>query len=222
MSQVPGTPPRSARRRILVGLAVLVLTAAGCATVAPGLTDGGLQTHVLTAPAGATARPASGPVLLVAPPIARAGFDSRRMAYVQRPFELSYFARNEWADTPARMLHPLLVQVLEAQGAFRAVLAGPNAAAADLRLDTEVLALQQEFLTEPSVTRVALRAQVVDLASREVLATQVFEAIEPAASADPYGGVVGLNRALHVVLGRLAAFVAMAASGAERRPPATR
>jgi cholesterol transport system auxiliary component len=202
------------RRLALALLGALALAVAGCATVAPTLGAGSVQTHVLGLPGSARAAPGKGPSLLVAPPIARAGLDTRRMAYVQRPFELGYFARNEWADTPARMLHPLLVQVLEARGWFRAVVAGPNAATADLRLDTEILALQQEFLTEPSMARVALRAQLVDLATRQVLATRNFEAAEPAPSADPYGGVVALNRALATVLEDLAGFTASAASAA--------
>jgi cholesterol transport system auxiliary component len=189
------------------GGALLALLVAGCAPVGP-LGQNGVQTHVLAVPAAPRAVPVvSGPVLLVSPPGVRAGLDSRRIAYVQRPFELSYFARSEWADTPARMLQPLLVQSLEGSGAFRAVVAGPSPAATDLRLETEVLALQQEFLTTPSVARVSLRAQVVDPASRRVVATETFEAVEPADSADPYSGVVASNRALARVLADVTAFV---------------
>ena len=197
----------------------LVLALTGCATVAPGLQQEGVQTHLLAVPAAPRGGSGSGPELLVAPPTARAGLDSPRMVYLQRPFEVSYYARNEWADTPARMLQPLLVQSVEAGGAFRAVVAGPSPAAADLRLDTEVLALQQEFLSESSVTRVALRAQVVDLASRRVVATETFEAVEPAVSGDPYGGVVAINRALERVLGELTAFVSRVGTARRSLPP---
>jgi cholesterol transport system auxiliary component len=175
-----------------------------------------VQTHLLAAGPGpgraqvprAEARP--GPSLFVPQPVVRGGLDSRRMVYVARPYELSYFARNEWADTPARMLHPLIVQALETNGAFRAVVSASNAVASDLRLDTELLALQQEFLERPSVARVAIRAQLVDLSSRRVLATEVLEAEELAPTDDPYGGVIALNRALARVLEDLAAFAARA------------
>jgi cholesterol transport system auxiliary component len=185
----------------------LGLALAACATVTPGLGDGRSQTHVLggAVPAGVTS--GTGPVLLVAPPGVRPGLDSTRMAYVERAYELGYFGRNQWADTPARMLSPLLVRSLEGSGSFRAVVASPSPALAGLRLETELLALQQEFLTRPSVGRLALRAQLVDLPGRQVIATGVFEAAEPAPSDDPYGGVVALNRALERVLAELTEFV---------------
>jgi cholesterol transport system auxiliary component len=204
------------RRQWLAG-AALGLALAGCATVTAPLRGDGVQTHLLAVGAvpgrewdpGTEAR-TTGPSLAVPQPVVRGGIDSRRMVYVARPYELSYFARNEWADTPARMLHPLLVQALEGAGAFRAVVSTSNSVVSDLRLDTEVLALQQEFLERPSVARVAIRAQLVDLASRRVLATRVLEAKETAPSDDPYGGVVALNQALARVLADLSAFAARA------------
>jgi len=114
------------------------------------------------------------------------------------------------------MLQPLLVQSLEGSGAFQAVVAGPSPVAADLRLETEVLALHQEFLSTPSVARVALRAQAVDPTSRRVVATETFEATEPADSADPYGGVVATNRALGRVLADLTAFASRLGRGPAR------
>jgi cholesterol transport system auxiliary component len=194
----------------------LGLGLAGCATVATSVGGNGVQTHLLAIapvpgrdPVSGTG-PRSGPSLLVPQPVVRGGLDSRRMVYIARPYELSYFARNEWADAPARMLQPLLVQALEGSGAFRAVVSASSSAAVDVRLDTEVLALQQEFLERPSVARVAIRAQLVDLASRRVLATEVFEAREAAPSEDPYGGVLALNQALARVLADLGAFAARA------------
>lgn len=214
--------PVARGRRRVVGLGALALVVTGLAGCGPGggLVQDSVQTHLLSVPGVPVvprAAPASaGPVLLVSPPGVRAGLDSRRIAYVQRPFELSYFARSEWADTPARMLQPLLVQSLEESGAFQAVVAGPSPAAADLRLETEVLALHQEFLSTPSVARVALRAQVVDPASRRVVATDTFEAVEPADSADSYGGVVATNRALGRVLTEITAFASRLGRGAAR------
>jgi cholesterol transport system auxiliary component len=133
------------------------------------------------------------------------------MAYVSRPFEVSYFASHEWADTPSRMLAPLVVQALEACGAFVAVVDSTSPARAEVRLDVDVLSLQHEFLASPSQGRVEMRAQLVDLGSRSVLATETLGAAEPAPSADPYGGVVALNRALAQVLAELGAFAARAA-----------
>ena len=132
--------------------------------------------------------------------------------------DLSTLARNEWVDTPARMLAPLLVAAIAESGAFRAVARVPSTATGALRLDTEVLVLQQEFLAKPSRVRFALRAELVADASREVIASRVFEA-EVAASAEaPYAGVVAANLAVRDVLERLAAFCAEAAAGWKAPP----
>jgi cholesterol transport system auxiliary component len=151
--------------------------------------------------------------LTVSPPHAAAGFDSPRMMYLRKAGQLEYFAHNEWVDTPARMLAPLIVAAVEHGGAFRAVVQTPSAAAGDLRLDTEIISLQQDFLVAPSQLRFTLRAYVVESATRRVIATREFEASVPAASENPQGGAVAANAAVRAVLEKLAAFCAEAARG---------
>lgn len=157
-------------------------------------------------------RPAA-PTLIVTPPHAAAGFDSQRIMYLRQENQLEYFARNEWIDTPARMLAPLIVAAAESTGSFRAVVQTPSPAAGEIRLDTEILRLQHEFLDSPSRVRFTLRAYLVDSATRRVIASREFEAAVAAASEDPYGGVMAANRAVKAVLEELAAFCAEAARG---------
>ena len=203
-------------------LAFLVV-AGGCSALRPAATPSPAGFHSIDAmawPPATPRRPTLAPTLtlLVGNPRASAGFDSQRMIYVQRAHTLEYFARNEWVDTPARMLAPLLVAAIAESGAFRAVARVPSTATGALRLDTEVLVLQQEFLAKPSRVRFALRAELVADASREVIASRVFEA-EVAASAEaPYAGVVAANLAVRDVLERLAAFCAEAAAGWKAPP----
>ena len=40
------------------------------------------------------------------------GFDTSAMAYTRRANELEYFAKNRWADAPARMIAPLVAQAM--------------------------------------------------------------------------------------------------------------
>ncbi len=151
------------------------------------------------------------PTLVVSSPRAAAGFDSARMVYLRQPYALEHFAHNEWVDTPARMLAPLIVAAVERSGAFRAVVQTPSPASGDLRLDTEVVRLQHEFMEQPSRVRFTLRAYLVDIASRRVLATREFNALASATSEDPYGGVRAANEAVGASLAELAAFCAEAA-----------
>lgn len=115
---------------------------------------------------------------------AAAGFDSPHIVYVRQASQLEYYAHNEWVDTPARMLALLIVFAIERGGAFRAVVQTPSAAAGDIRLDTEVLHLQHEFLGKPSRVRFALRAYLVDSVTRRVLGSRELEAV----AAAPSGG----------------------------------
>jgi cholesterol transport system auxiliary component len=151
------------------------------------------------------------PTLIVNPPHAAAGFDSPRIIYVRETHQLEYFAHSDWIDPPARMLAPLIVAAIENSGVFRAVVLTPSAAFGDLRLDTEIVRLQQEFATRPSRVRFTLRAYLVEVRTRRVLAWREFDAVVPAASDDPQGGVVAANRAVQTVLVELSAFCAEAA-----------
>ena len=152
------------------------------------------------------------PTLVVNPPRAAAGFDSQRIIYTRDLHKLEYFAHNEWIDTPARMLAPLIVAAIENGGTFRAVVPTPSTAAGDMRLDTEILRLQQNFATQPSQVRFTLRAYLVDSATRRVLAWREFDETVAAASDDPYGGVVAANRAVQIVLESLAVLCTEAAA----------
>jgi cholesterol transport system auxiliary component len=154
------------------------------------------------------------PTLIVSPPHAAAGFDSQRIMYLRQANQLEYFAHNEWIDTPARMLAPRIVTAVASSGAFRAVVQTPSPAAGEMRLDTEILRLQQEFLSAPSRVRFTLRAYLVESATRRVIASRDFDAAVAAASEDPNAGVAAADRAVQTVLEDLSAFCAEAARGA--------
>jgi len=152
-------------------------------------------------------------VLAVSMPRARAGFDTAQMVWVRQAHGLEVYSRNRWADTPARMLAPLLVQALEHSGAFHAVVPIPSTVSATLRLDTELIRLQQDFSVQPSRVQFTLNAQLIDINTRRVIARAEFDETENAATEDAYGGVRAANLALERLLVRLAAFCA------EHAPP---
>lgn len=152
--------------------------------------------------------PASAPTLIISPTQAAAGFGSQRIIYVRQPHKPEYYAYSEWVDTPARMLAPLILTAIEHSRAFRAVIQMPSPATGELRLDTEVMRLQHEFLSQPSRVRFTLRAYIVNSVTRRVLASREFEALVAATSEDPYGGVVAANQAVSTVLEELAIFCA--------------
>ena len=188
--------------------ALLAMFIAGCSALQPPQ----MESPALYLLEARPAAPAKGPqrdlVLTVNPPSARPGFDTPQIAYVRQAHKLDYYVKNRWADTPSRMLAPLLAQALEQAGSFRAVVRTANPVPADLRLDTELIRLQHDFTAHPSRVELTLRAQLYDVKGRKVLAVREFNAAESATSEDAYGGVVAANRALERVLEQLIEFCA--------------
>lgn len=196
-----------------------MLSCALAACVLPRSAENPVRTFLLTIDesvwraSARAAQPGVQGVLVVGLPQAEAGFEQPRMAYLQRPYEVSYYATNVWVDAPARMLTPLLVRSLEATGLWRVVVSMPTVVRGDYRLDVSGLVLQQEFLQQPSRTRLQLRAQLLDMKDQRVLGVRSFEALEPASSDDAYGGVQAANRAVTHLLETLDDWIASCLRG---------
>lgn len=146
--------------------------------------------------------------LTISPVRAAAGFDSQRIIYVRESHKLEYFSHSEWVEAPTRMLGPLLVASIDRTGAFRAVVQTPASASGELRLDTEIVRLQQEFQTSPSAVHFTLRAYLVDEKTRRVVVWREFDGTVPTTSDDPKAGVMAANQVVHNVLNDLAQFLA--------------
>ncbi|HEX4326595.1 MAG TPA: ABC-type transport auxiliary lipoprotein family protein [Burkholderiales bacterium] len=194
-------------RRIALLLAPVML-AAGCSSLLPAAQPQASYYSLDYAAQGrAPAPPAGGVVVVITQPRSTPGFDRPRMVYVKQAHQIEYFAQSQWVDSPAHMLAPLLVTALEHSGAFRAVMQAPGAAG-QVRLDSEVLNLQQEFLRAPSQVRFTLRVRLVNEDTRAVIATREFEGLADAPSENPYGGVQAASQAVSKVLDEVAAFCA--------------
>lgn len=192
---------------VMCGL--LALMAAGC--LSPSTDSSNIHTYQLSLdgwPSEARSGKLDGPVLLVSQPQAEPGFETQRMVYVKRAYELEYYAVNQWADTPVRMFAPLMVHSLNQQNdVWRAVIPLPSSIRGDYRLDTDGFLLQQEFLHQPSRVRVMIRTQLIDLQGSTILSTRTFEVVENASSENPYGGVQAANRAVAGLLDQIGSWL---------------
>ena len=198
--------------RTIVFPLLLATLLAGCTAMRPPRVENPTLYLLDAQPAAVAGRLRRELTLAVDLPRARSGFATPQMAYVREPHKLDYYAKSRWVDTPARMLAPLLAQALAQSGDFRAVVLAPSSVAADLRLDTELIRLQQDFATQPSRVQLTLRVQLIDVKADKVLAARKFDEVESAPSDDAYGGVIAANRALRRLLGGLEEFC-VAASG---------
>ena len=149
----------------------------------------------------------TGPVLLVPRPLMRAELDTPRMAYREQDYVLRYFARSRWADVPSQLLLPGLISAFEASGRYTAVVRTGSAAVPRLRLDTDVVEFSQDFRAEPSVFRMRLRVQLLDLETREVVLSRVFAAEHAAPEDSPGGGAQAANAAWQVLLTDIVTYV---------------
>jgi len=208
-TQQTRAPRRS--RLLLVCAAVLALNA--CSVLQPkAATPAAFYALEYTPPAGASKAAGPSPstataTLIVSPVRAASGFDSQRIIYVREAHKIEYFSHSEWIDTPARMLGPLVVAAIAQTEGFRAVVTTPGAASGELRLDTEIVRLQQEFLTQPSSVHFTLRAYLVEEKTRKVLAWREFDAHAVASRDDPHAGVMAANQVVQTVLEELSQFV---------------
>ncbi len=142
-------------------------------------------------------------VLKVTTPDAASAFESSRMAYIEQPYRIDYFAQNEWVDPPSRMLRTWLLRQLSDCGLFRFVFTDSAGVDESLRLDSELIELVQVFGEASSEVRVTIRFDLVDVARRAILLSETISTTEPASSRDPYAGVVAANGAVQRVLDQL-------------------
>jgi len=202
----------------MIGIGIVSLALAGCLSLPRE--ERPIHTFILSLDrsAGGAAIPEvkpGGGILVVNVPVAQPGFDTPRMAYTQRPYEVSYYATHQWADPPARMLTPLLVQVLEQTGYWRAIAQMPTSVRGDYRVDIDQLVLLQDFLQKPSRVRVALRIQITELPEYLVLGTRLFEMVEETSNDDAYGGAVAANRAVDKLVREVAGWLSGCVSGGQ-------
>ncbi|WP_193164117.1 ABC-type transport auxiliary lipoprotein family protein [Microbulbifer hainanensis] len=145
--------------------------------------------------------------LLVLSPAINPIYDSVRMAYRTRPYQVEYFSRHEWGASPAQMLLPLLTHTLENTHYFDAVLTPPYFGPYRYALRTEILELIQDFTTNPATLQFSMRVQLVERTSNRIIASRAIALREPMLQKAPYAGVVAANDATAQALQQIAGFV---------------
>ena len=193
----------------IIGVALIVSTlVGGCELIPEQGISADVRTYAFPSPIVRSSASAGGrATAYVAPPRTAAAYDSTHISYSQAEGEVLHYALSEWVAPPGGMFEPLLVALLEESGRFSAVVSGATAAAADVRVDTELIYVRQTFLADRNVGEIALRIQLTDMQSRTVIAARTFASTKPAATPDARGGVNAINAALLQVLSELKAFL---------------
>jgi cholesterol transport system auxiliary component len=187
---------------VLIACTALV---AGCAVMTPPPPEPRKQV-ITQLPSGLPAGRAHTEPLLVHLPEANPIYDTTEMAYTVKPYQLDYFAKNEWGEKPAVMIHALLVQTLRNAG-FKDVQAPPPMGPYKYALRSELVELRQDFTADKPVLRLRMRFQLVDGASQKVKAAREFTEDQPMTEKSPYAGVLAANEATARMLKDAARFV---------------
>jgi cholesterol transport system auxiliary component len=145
--------------------------------------------------------------LLVLVPETVPAYATTQMAYSTEAYQIAYFAKNEWAETPSQMIQPLIVKTLRNTHYFSEVLSPPYFGRHTFDLRIEILELKQDFTTEPAMLELTMRVYLIRGATSQVIATKELSVREPMPGRNPYAGVVAANEAMQTLLRELAEFV---------------
>lgn len=135
--------------------------------------------------------------ILITQPEAVGGYQTQKMLYMKESYQLQAFAKNAWVTSPANMLYPLMLQSLKATGLFFAVTSTPYADKADVRLDTQIIALHQNFICKPSEIDFRVNVVLTHIPTSKVLASKIINLKVPCPYDTPYGGVIAANKATY-------------------------
>ncbi|MCD6044918.1 MAG: hypothetical protein K0R48_81 [Gammaproteobacteria bacterium] len=146
-------------------------------------------------------------VLLVSMPRLDAIMDNNKMVYLDGQHQMGYFGVHRWAAPPNEMFFSLLLNTLQQQGGFRAVVSIPYNSQSDLQLNIVNFSIVQDFTVRPSVVRVKMNASLSSLKQPSLLKTRAIQAAVAANGDTPEAGVVAANQAVAQCLTQIVAFV---------------
>ena len=181
-----------------IGL-VAALVVAACA---PFGTREAQRYFILDAPAasGPAARTAM-PAVVVVPTTASSFYDTQDIAYSRSAGTRAYYQFSHWTERPQRAVHAQLLSRLDTQAQF-------SRRSSEIIVVTHLEEIYHDAAQQPGTARIAMTAQLVDPASRAVLASHRFSSSAPAASYDASGAVAAMREALGTLLDEAMAWVA--------------
>ena len=165
-----------------------------------------LEAEPTAAPVAVSEAVTEGAVVVVAIPENGPGYATNAMAYSRGEAELEYFAAHRWADTPGRMIAPVLQEALTSTGVFSAVAAMPTRVLGDFVLESEVLAFRQELGEGAPRFRATLRVTFVGPGRDGRTGSRTFRVTEPLEGSGPVAGVAAANRAVTELARQVAEF----------------
>ena len=133
--------------------------------------------------------------ILVNKPTVAAGYTTNEMQYIKKPYELTAFSHNAWIDPPADMLLTIMGESLQDSNRFKAVATSPMAENTNYRIDSQLISINQNFITKPSTLDLKIKLVITDVITNKVIRSKVFSERISCPEETPYGGVIAANLA---------------------------
>ncbi len=145
--------------------------------------------------------------LRISQPESAPGLNTARMAYRTDSNRTDYFAYHEWVASPARMMALLMEARLDESGMFGSIVSGSSDIRTDLRLDSHVLSLHQDFTEETSTVSLSVKVNLIDVSNRTLANSKTFSYRVPADERNAESGVVAADQAAERFLDDLTRFI---------------
>jgi cholesterol transport system auxiliary component len=163
--------PLPHRRSVILAITALGSLLAGCGGLLPSPPE--RQIYRLAPKLDIAARPSRSNIqLVVATPTAPADLDTKRIALSRAPVTLDYYADAEWGDRPPFLLKAAVIEGFEKSRALGGVGAEGLALNADfvLNLDIRNFTAVYDSPNVPPLVRIRVRAQLVTMRGRNIVA----------------------------------------------------
>jgi cholesterol transport system auxiliary component len=203
MMPAMAAPRRASRRRVLAGL---IMGSLAPAATACGLGGGPpprqfTLTPVTDFPHGL--RPVKWSLVVDEPTAARQ-IDTSRIALMNGPFQVEYYADVEWTDNAPSMVQLLLMQSFQNTGRLPVVAPTRQTLAADflLLLNLRKFQVETDAAGTPKAT-VALEATLLRMPRRAPVATARFETATPVSSKSSEAVTAAFDASLGEVIRRV-------------------
>jgi len=122
--------------------------------------------------------------------------DSRKIIFSDNASTRQYYKFALWGETPPKRVTTLLMDRLRNAEIFRSVTSQSSATVADVQLSLELSDFYHDITERPGKARIELWAELLDLRTREVIATRRFQESSQADSYDVEGAVAGFERGI--------------------------
>lgn len=114
-------------------------------------------------------------ILFIAPVQVGPPFDSNKMYYSKKQFELSTFSYSQWATVPSDMIIELIYQRLMTNCIYKEIVTSEALANADYNLITRVISMRQDIVGKKATVKLVISAQLINLSDSKVISSTTFD-----------------------------------------------